>query len=295
MFDESCVILAPTIFANIIPTAVTNIEAHREITRDSDDEAPPDRNPLIDKDDNAEDLLDSSANKKGLLGPGTRDRGHMLTMNPSKHSKKRTPANNGQEAFHVLCDTKLAGAQHSNTARKAIQLGQHICSIFQSRRRRWRQQRATAAAILQKTKKKQKRHNSESGAMAQPFVQQPSPGTRAIYPWGQRDYDPDADTGRDIPRPFPRALPRENLCLADHKWITHRGRGDNASRPASEKQAMTSAQLNWFYKKRALLWKSRAAPRLHPSSREQSLAYLHDFSDTRPDAELDWVDTGARH
>ena len=126
----------------------------------SDDEAPPDRNPMLDSDDEAEDLLEAPPKRMAKQCPSNKGRGYIYSKQGTlktlkfhiavsyddvpaeivgcKDRDRRGSVNIGKATYHVLCDTQVTSALHSSTTRKAAQLGQQLCSVCGSRRRRWR-------------------------------------------------------------------------------------------------------------------------------------------------------------
>ena len=135
----------------------------QDIVWDSDDEAPPDRNPMLEDDTGAADLLDAPTVKrkreqqelfKGFI--------YTLERNPNAKRKKkryhiavnyskvpeqivgckrqegRASIVHEDQALHVLCDTQLTSPMYAAHSRELQQQGQIVCSVCRSRRNRWR-------------------------------------------------------------------------------------------------------------------------------------------------------------
>ena len=135
----------------------------------SDDEAPPDRNPMMDHDERAADLSDAPnktrrkqqhAHAGNIYGSVISDKAkskrfHVAVVYDevpehivgSKDKTRRTAVQVSQQELHVLCDTRVVTAHHTRTTRIPVQLGFTLCNICRSRRRRWREHTATAEIL----------------------------------------------------------------------------------------------------------------------------------------------------
>ena len=161
-WDATCEVLTPQWDERLPAKPTSAIADAPDQTWSSDDEAPPDRNPFVDTDAQAEDLLDipsrAAAGKKPSAQTGyivgtpklkskKGKRYHVAvlydwvpeTIIGCKAAERRGHVKVGSNTHHVLCDTHITNAVHTNTARQAIQNGFTLCNVCRSRRRRWRQ------------------------------------------------------------------------------------------------------------------------------------------------------------
>lgn len=143
------------------PTQPTLGQQTTEQQWSSDDEAPPDGNPLLHMEHTAEDLPDIPAPGMKGVKQQKQTRGYIYSTTNHQQKKRnryhiaviydeipehirgcadknrRAHVTSHGRTLHVLCDSRIANPKHNNTARKPRQQDQSLCSICSSRRKRW--------------------------------------------------------------------------------------------------------------------------------------------------------------
>ena len=157
-WDRSSVVLELTWQQSRPPPVVPPLAVTAQ-TWDSDDEAPPDRNPHLDSDEEAACLLQVKTN-------GTRSKrqtsvkGYVFTRHDfpksrkyniaviysevpthiigCKNKERRASVMHDNIRLHVLCDYAVREPEFAERSNIPEQLGQTLCNVCRSRRRRWR-------------------------------------------------------------------------------------------------------------------------------------------------------------